>query len=344
MAKILYGVAGEGSGHSSRAKEIITHLQKRGHKVKVVSYDKGYKNLSPHFDVEKIFGLHFVYKKNEVQYIPTLFKNLLKTNEATKSVNKVVKIVEDFQPDFIFTDFEPISGLVANIKKLPLISIDNQHRLTNMKIEYPKKYEQDAIAAKAVTNLMVFNSKACLVTSFFRSKALRKGTYVFPPILRNEILKLKTKEGDYILVYFTSKFGEMLEILKKINKKFVVYGFNQNKKEENLIFKKASRTTFLHDLAGCQGIIANSGFTLMTEALYLRKPYLAVPVKGQFEQVLNAYYLEKLGYGKYWDELDREKIEAFLYNLDYYKKELKKYQKENNSKIFKKIDSLVGKK
>jgi uncharacterized protein (TIGR00661 family) len=44
-------------------------------------------------------------------------------------------------------------------------------------------------------------------------------------------------------------------------------------------------------------VIANSGFSLICEALYLGKPYLAIPVRHQFEQVLNAYYVDKMGYG-----------------------------------------------
>jgi hypothetical protein len=45
MAKIVYGVSGEGPGHSSRAREMLTHLQQLGHIVKVVSYDRGYTYL-----------------------------------------------------------------------------------------------------------------------------------------------------------------------------------------------------------------------------------------------------------------------------------------------------------
>ena len=33
MANILYGVNGEGAGHSTRAKEVISHLRKKGHAV-----------------------------------------------------------------------------------------------------------------------------------------------------------------------------------------------------------------------------------------------------------------------------------------------------------------------
>ncbi len=343
MARILYGVAGEGSGHSSRAKEVINYLESKGHIIKVISYDKGYKNLSPYFDVEKIFGLKFVYKKNQVQYPETLFRNVLKTNQATKSISKTLKIINSFKPQLVFSDFEPISCIAANIKKLPLISIDNQHRLTNTKIEYPKKYGKDALAAKVVTSLMIFNSKACLVTAFAKTKIINNKTFLFPPILRKEIFSAKPENKDYILVYLTSQFNDLIDILKQINKKFIVYGFNQNKKLKNITFKKASQKGFLKDLANCQGIIANAGFTLITEALYLKKSYLALPVKGQFEQIYNAYMLESLGYGKYWDKLNKERIESFLFNIDLYRKNLNKYKKENNSKIFRKIDELIKK-
>ncbi|PYY04842.1 MAG: hypothetical protein DMG69_28655 [Acidobacteria bacterium] len=37
--------------------------------------------------------------------------------------------------------------------------------------------------------------------------------------------------------------------------------------DANLVFKKPSLTAFLEDLAGCQAVIANSGFSLISEAL-----------------------------------------------------------------------------
>lgn len=343
MAKILYGVAGEGSGHSSRAKEIIEYLQSKGHIIKVVSYDRGYKNLKPYYDVEEIFGLRLIYENNKVNSLKTVLKNISAIPEAGKSLDKVLRICDEFKPQIVFSDFEPISGIAANIKKIPLISIDNQHRLTNTAIEYPVKYKQDAEAAKAVTRLIVYNTKACLVTSFHEAKVINNKTFLFPPILRKEVLAVKPTGGSYILVYLTSQFSGLIDVLKSINKKFIVYGFNQDKKEKNLVFKKASQTEFLKDLAGCEGVIANAGFSLMCEALYLRKPYLALPVKGQFEQVLNAHYLEKLGYGKHWDELNKERIEAFLFNINLYKNNLKKYKQNDNSKIFRKIDELIKK-
>ena len=73
-----------------------------------------------------------------------------------------------------------------------------------------------------------------------------------------------------------------------------------------MLFKKPSMDGFLHDLAGCKAIIANAGFSLVSEALYLGKPYLAVPVQHQFEQIFNAYFLDKEGYGAFWEELTKK--------------------------------------
>ena len=54
---------------------------------------------------------------------------------------------------------------------------------------------------------------------------------------------------------------------------------------------------FLEDLTSCKAVMATAGFTLMTESFYLRKPYLALPMHGQFEQELNAFWMAKLNYG-----------------------------------------------
>lgn len=342
MANILYGAAGEGSGHASRAKEIITHLKEAGHKIKIVSYDRGFKNLSRFFEVEEIFGLNFSIKNNKIDYIATAAKNLAKFPQAAKTVKKVLDIIDNSGIQIVFSDFEPISSIASSIKNIPLICIDNQHLITKTKIEYPKKYAPQAALAKAIINLdKTVNPKNFLITSFFEAETNDPKAFVFPPILRREILKTRPKTEKYILMYMTSEFEGLNKILKTIDKQFIVYGFNQDKEEGNLIFKKASSGGFLKDLADCEGIIANAGLTLITEALYLEKPYLALPLKGQFEQILNGCYLEKLGYGKYWETLDKEKIESFLFNLDKYRENLKNYPKEDNSRIFRKIDEII---
>ena len=66
--------------------------------------------------------------------------------------------------------------------------------------------------------------------------------------------------------------------------------------------------------ASKKAVIATAGFTLISEALYLHKPYLALPMQGQFEQELNAFQLESLGYGKNVTEVSAEAIGDFRFD------------------------------
>ncbi len=63
-------------------------------------------------------------------------------------------------------------------------------------------------------------------------------------------------------------------------------------------YRPRSVDGFLDDLVGCAGVVTGGGFSLLSEAVYLHKPVLSVPLAGQFEQLMNARYLEREGYGK----------------------------------------------
>ncbi|HTM89872.1 MAG TPA: glycosyltransferase family protein [Terriglobales bacterium] len=342
MANILYGVNGEGSGHSTRAKEIITHLQRQGHRMHVVSFDRGLRNLKSEFEVSEIYGLRLAYVRNRVRYRKTIIGNLLKAPRAARSIKELTRLSEQWAIDLVITDFEPLSCRVAHHQGLPVVSIDNQHLLTRAQTSYPRKYASAAAAAKLVTRMMTHDCDAYLVISFFDALVRRRNTFLFPPILRREVLQAKGTTGDYVLVYVTSPSAELVELLGRIRQRFVCYGFDREGEEANLIFRKPSLEGFLVDLAGCKAVLANSGFSLLSEALHLRKPYLAWPLKRQFEQVFNAYYLQKMGYGAWWDDLNKERIESFLFNLDEYREKLATYPAQDNSRIFAKLDELVA--
>jgi uncharacterized protein (TIGR00661 family) len=87
MANILYGVNGEGAGHSTRAKEVLTHLVDQGHKVHVASFDRGLQNLKDKFEVTEIYGFRFSYVNNRVRYKRTIAKNLITVPQARKSLS-----------------------------------------------------------------------------------------------------------------------------------------------------------------------------------------------------------------------------------------------------------------
>jgi len=342
MANILYGVNGEGAGHSTRANEVLSHLVARGHTVHVASFDRGLRNLKDRFEVTEIYGFRLAYVNNRVRYKRTIARNLLSAPQAAKSLSRLKKLVGEWKIDLVITDFEPLTCHVGHKMRLPVISIDNQHCLTNAVVSYPRQYRRDAAAAKIVTRLMTPRADAYLVISFFHAPVRKQNTFLFPPLLRQEILTANPAAGDHVLVYVTSPAPALAKLLGSVRCTFVAYGFGKEGQEGNVIYKRPSLDGFFADLVGARAVVANAGFSLVSEALHLGKPYLAAPVHHQFEQIFNAYWLEKSGYGAYWDELNRERVEVFLYNLPHYAESLAQYPRQGNGALLAKLDSLIA--
>jgi len=342
MAHILYGVNGEGSGHSTRAQEVLSHLRARGHTLHVASFDRGLRNLREGFEVTEIHGLRLAYVNNQVRYKRTLAKNLLGVRQRAKSVAHLSELADTWKIDLVITDFEPLCCHLGHRKGLPVISVDNQHCLTNTEVTYPRKYRRDAALAKLVTRIMTPRADAYLVTSFFTSRVKRPRTFLFPPILRHEILNAAPTRGEHVLVYVTTPAPALAKLLSSVRCSFVAYGFGREGQNGNILYRKPSVDKFLGDLTNAKAVVANAGFSLMTEALHLGKPYLAIPIKHQFEQIFNAHWLDKLGYGTYWEELNKERIESFLYNLPRYDEQLKTYPRHGNEALLDKLDALIA--
>ena len=112
--------------------------------------------------------------------------------------------------------------------------------------------------------------------------------------------------------------------------------------EGNLRYRPFSEVGFIEDLASSRGVIASGGFTLMGEAVYLRKPMLAVPIGRQFEQVLNSRYLEHLGYGLYAPDLDSpELVQRFLDRIPSCEEKLAAYAQDGNRELLEAVDQHI---
>lgn len=344
MAKIVYGLSGEGQGHSSRSKEMIRFLQKQGHIVKAASYDRGYLNLKDEFDILEIEGLSFVVKNNKISFSKTFKENFLTISKRYESANILKKkYFKEFRPDCVITDFEPMTAYFALQYDIPLISLDNQHRMRYIDIDLPNDMVADAILIENLIRLMIPRPDVSLITTFYFGALKNKRSFLFPPILRQEVIDLTPAYNDYILVYTNSGYKALIDLLKTYEREnFIVYGEEVFGSFGNVISKKPSQKGFLADLAGCKAVIGTAGFTLMTESFYLKKPYLAFPLVKQYEQEYNAFLLKKVGYGTASKKMHKEVVSAFLYDIPDYQKKLSNYEQENNAKIKNKLDDLLA--
>ena len=342
MANILYGVNGEGAGHSTRSREMILHLQKAGHHVVAASFDRGLSNLRDICEVVEIHGFRFTYVNNQVRYNRTLARNLFQARKATRGISQLARLIDERGIELVITDFEPLSCRAGRRRKLPVISIDNQHILTHFKVATPKGYARDLTAARWVTRLMTPYATHYLVTSFFDAPGKRANSEIIPPILRQQFYGARPTSEGPILVYVTSPAPQLVRLLSQVNKEFVAYGFDREGREGNIVFKRPGFESFFEDLLRAEAVIANAGYSLVCEALYLGKPYLAVPVQNQFEQIFNAFWLDRTGYGAFWEELTREKVESFLFNIPQFREKLAGGFRTSPHEITERLDVLVA--
>jgi hypothetical protein len=49
-----------------------------------------------------------------------------------------------------------------------------------------------------------------------------------------------------------------------------------------------------------------------------------------------------MGYGAYWEKLEKEKVDSFLFNLDVYRENLAQYPRQDNSALLAKLDALIA--
>lgn len=343
MAKILYGLCGEGLGHASRSRILINHL-KKNHDIKIVSGGKAFLYMSKEFDdVYEIESPHFVYNGNEVKLFLTILRMLFRTFiKSPSSFLKVRRIIKEFKPDILITDAEPISFSASFFSSIKRVSIDNPQALLyrRYKIKFGEYFAWFALFI--VVKLSVFGADKYLIYDFSDEQIGNPKVMFLKPLIQEGILKQKPTYGNHIFVYQTSISTEFITgILKKIDETFVIYGFNKELVDENLIFKRFNEDDFYHDIASAKAVVANGGFTVLSEALYLKKPIFSLPIRHQFEQVINGQFIEKLGAGVHKMDFCKEDLEDFLQNLNFYKKNLKSYNPGNQKETLKIIEDQI---
>jgi len=348
--RILYGVVGEGMGHATRSKVVIDHLIKRKHKVKIVVSGRAYGFLKRYFsDVVEIRGLTIKYAAGAMDRDWSIVQNvLLSPSMLVQNAAAYLDDVRHFKPKFVLSDFDSYAWFFAQRFGLPIVSIDNQQIIHKCKHtgEILKGVKADYRATRAFVKAKLPGCEHYVITSFFtpaiRAKYRDRVTLV-PPILRKEILEARPTRGEHVLVYQTSTSDKsLIEQLNRLReRKFVVYGLGRDEVRGNCTLHSFSEQRFVRDLASARAVVTNGGLSLIHEAIYFGKPILSVPVRHQFEQEMNARYLEQYGYGLAAPHIDADVLDAFLRQERSYTDALAHHRQKGNEVLYRTVDRLL---
>src|SRR3989344_7988857 len=124
-----------------------------------------------------LYGFTIACYNNKVMEFKTLINNTkcFKENEIKNMKGAYQKIKEN-KPDLIISDFEPFTNALSKLLNIPLISLDNIHSITNIKIKVPKKYLRNYLIAKFVIKSFITKPAYYIITTFFTTKRINRKT------------------------------------------------------------------------------------------------------------------------------------------------------------------------
>jgi uncharacterized protein (TIGR00661 family) len=320
---IVYGVSGEGLGHVYEAIQVITRLTHAGHTVKVITYgDRACRSLAE-FQPLRVEGVYLYFDSNGMSLRRTVGRNLRIFPYFFRNWRRLKRGLLAFEPDVFITAYEPFSMVASHLLRKPLISMDNQNEILH--VEAPPGTSLPALwLVRLATRVCTYGARYYIIKSLTKPRPDTPNIRFVSPVIQDAIRYLRPTQGDHVLVYLTKPNSGLIDVLKTIDETFIVYCGNPVGRDGNIIYR-AQGENYLLDLGACKAIIATTGFSLISDSIFLKKPYFGAPLRRQFEQTYNAHFIRQLGIGDFSESITRADIERFLGNLAVYRSQLELY-------------------
>ncbi|NQX90996.1 MAG: glycosyl transferase [Flavobacteriales bacterium] len=303
--RILYAIQGTGNGHMARAREIIPVLKSQHHVDILISGRNA--DLDPGYPVQYRYkGLSFEYGSSGSLHIG---KSFLKNNLLVLLRDIIQVPVQKY--DLVVNDFEPVTAWAAKLSNVPILSVS--HQAAYWYEESPRPSNPNLIG-----ELVLRHYAPCKESIGFHFN--RYHPNIFPAIIRSEIQSLMDSviEGRHITVYLPAYGRESLIQFAKdhSNQEWHVFSKQIARSEqiENLRLEPIDNKKFLESLSSSKAVLCNAGFELPSEALYLGKKLMVIPIKGQYEQECNAAALKLAGVPVYSDlkSISQDRLQTWL--------------------------------
>jgi uncharacterized protein (TIGR00661 family) len=324
--RIFYSLAGEGLGHAIRTTAILEHLDPE-FEVHLFTWGEAYdffkKRQYPF--LHRIAKLPFGRTKNNKISTSKSILNFVKfCINFPSSFRYIGRLCKTLDPVLCIADFEAIMPRIAYTYYVPLFSIDNQHKFSRCESkDLPRSLRIYAYLMGLFTEIYVPRPERVIVSTFHHN-ALKKTddqTIITNCFVRKSFNNYQPTIGDYVLLYYKSPFGGILEILAQTNWKIKVYGCPPHLRTVGKFeYQDIDNERFIKDLAGCSHLICGAGNQLLGEAIYYGKPIFAIPEPNQPEQSINAFYVEKMKRGTSCD-VENLSIDKFLNFYETFKSE-----------------------
>ncbi len=306
MGTIFYSVSGEGRGHATRVKAIVDELCGK-HRVVIYAPDMAHDFLAQAYrktdvQVRRIPGLSFQYTAGRrLNPLKTVWHNASNVAGFPGVIQRLQRDIEAERPDVAITDFEPLLPRAARRCGVLFISLNHQHFLLTYDLgALPRWLRIQAAFMSGVVGAYYQDQAQTIVSSFYFPPLRQECRNVeqIGVLLRPEILQAKPAQGEHVVAYLRRSVPmNVFEALTECGCEAHIYGLGARPAHKSLQFFEVDAYRFVEDLASSRALISTAGNQLVGEALYLGKPVLAMPERGNYEQHINAHFLKESGGG-----------------------------------------------
>lgn len=282
--KIFYAIQATGNGHISRAIQLYPYLQKFGE----VDFFLSGNNATLPVDLPVKFqskGCSLLYSKcGGLDYF-AIAKNI-----KPLQMYKDAKALPLKNYDVIINDFDSITALACRLQKVNSVQFGHQASFISSQTPRPEK--------RSLMGETIFKHYAP-ATQHIGLHFESYDSFIHPPIIKDEIVNAEPKDLNHITVYLPSFDKDCLEkaFSKLTHQEF--HWFLSEVKEKysigNITYYPVNQKYFNDSLITCHGIITGGGFETPSEALFLGKKVLSIPILNHYEQQCNAAALQQLG-------------------------------------------------
>jgi uncharacterized protein (TIGR00661 family) len=215
-----------------------------------------------------------------------LFKTFSKTN-ALKFINEIKSLpVEKY--DLIINDFEPVSAWACYLKGKDCIGLSHHSAVLSPKA--PKLHN--------VFSQFLYKNYAP-VSKEYGFHFDRFDNNIFTPVIRKQIREADVCDQGHYTVYLPA-YGdaELYNFFSTFsNTKWQIFSKHNRSpfKLGNVQIMPLNNEAFIESMASSTGIVCGAGFETPSEALFMNKKLLVVPMTNQYEQLCNAEALKRMG-------------------------------------------------
>jgi uncharacterized protein (TIGR00661 family) len=280
--KILYAVQATGNGHIARAKEILPYLKKYG------EVDVFLSGSNCHLPVD--LPIRFRSKGLSLFYAPMGkldYWKIAKELQIGKAIQEARSLPVNTY-DLVINDFESITSLACKIRGKASIGFGHQASFQSALTPRPEKKDRFGELI-----LRYYGWAEQYVGLHFDSY----DTDIYNPIIKEQVLQANPVDKGHITVYLPH-YG-LPEIQKELKKmdgiRFEIFSPHVKTPftEGNCFYYPVNNAAFTTSMIESTGVITGAGFETPAETLYLGKKLLALPIRGQYEQLCNAAALTK---------------------------------------------------